>query len=104
MPAPSPSQRVEALQQELARLSATVGRGDGVNAVEHARLRERLTGVATELAGLRDRLKAEEEKVVALERRCAALEQWPDRVWQFAPMVISVLAALLSVVVAFVRR
>jgi len=39
-----------------------------------------------------------------LEERVKALDKGTDRLWQFAPMVISVLAILVSVIVAFVKK
>jgi len=44
------------------------------------------------------------ERIAALEERAKALEKGHDRLWQVAPMVISLAAILVSVIVAFAKK
>lgn len=43
-------------------------------------------------------------KLAALEERCKALEKGSDRWWQFAPLVLSAIAILVSILVAVLRK
>ena len=43
-------------------------------------------------------------RFASLDERCKALEKGTDRTWQLAPIIISAVAILVSLIVAFVKK
>jgi len=97
--------------QEITR-AAEAGIGNRL-----ARIEESLKQVLTELSETRTALARHDERLKALEKhvdhpatlaghdqRLRALEKGSDRTWQFAAMGISVVAILVSLLVAFVKK
>lgn len=110
-------ERLEDLSKRVDQLTITAERASAVSEVEVRQLREAnrdLQAAVNQLQDSRQQLlqqnASQEERIKALEKssdpaalashdqRLKALEKGTDRLWQFAPMVISVFA-LLAVIV-----
>lgn len=64
----------------------------------------RLDELKGEMAELQERVRDLESKTVDLEGRVKALEKGTDRFWQIAPMVISVVGVIVSLVIALSKK
>lgn len=104
MAGPTLSQRVEELKgnvqevaEDLAKYKAVAEFGKKVND-------DKLTEVDTLAKKLQEKIVDVVVKLAAVEERIKSLDKGADRIWQIAPMVISVAAILVSVVVAFAKK
>jgi len=97
--------------QEITR-AAEAGIGNRLARTEDAltRVLADLSDTRTAVARLDERLKTLEKHVdhpatlAGHDQRLRALEKGSDRTWQFAAMGISVVAILVSLLVAFVKK
>jgi len=97
--------------QEITR-AAEAGIGNRLARTEDAltRVLADLSDTRTAVARLDERLKTLEKHVdhpatlAGHDQRLPALEKGSDRTWQFAAMGISVVAILVSLLVAFVKK
>ena len=104
MATPSPTQRIQELQREVDKLQGTVERNYHVNVVEHRKLEERLGELREALNKFQEKLASLDVCQTELQGRCIALEKGADRSWQIAPMIISAIAVLISLLVAFLKK
>lgn len=104
MAMPSPTQRIQELQREADKLGGTVGRNEHVNAVEHRQFEERLGEFREAIAKLTEKIASLDVGLTELQSRVTALETSTNRSWQLAPMVISAVAVLISLLVAFLKK
>ena len=94
---PTNSEKIEQLIRDTVRAESTTG--------------ERLDAMKAELARMGDELRRHQHlletlatRMAVTEQRCAALEKNTDRAWQLAPLVLSGIALLASLVVALVKK
>ena len=91
------SKRLDAIALALEGVRTTV-----VIEIDH--LEENLKRHQSELKDNQQLHLRTTERLAILEQRCVALEKGSDRTWQLAPMVISAVAVLISLLVAFLKK
>lgn len=106
MPTPTQenAQRINELSERLKELGGTVETRFGVASVTLDILKQQIADLTSELNKLKDGQKALEVADGRIEERLKALEKGTDRTWQLAPLVISAIAILVSLIVAFVKK
>lgn len=110
MPGKTLTQRVGELAEKVERYIPVADYRLDELKQDFAALKEqvrRLEELPIQVADLKERVKQFEDLPTQSARhdeRLKTVEKGHDRVWQFAPMVISVLAILMSVVVALIKK
>jgi len=121
---PTQPQRIDKLEENVQDISTKLTRFQEIARLTEGAFATRLAGIEDAIkqlqvdvadigkgvARLDERLKTLEKHVdhpatlSAHDQRLKALEKGSDRTWQFAAMGISVVAILVSLVVAFVKK
>ncbi len=102
---------------DLARLREITRAAETAIASRVAGIEDTLKQVRLELSDTRTAVARQDERLKALEKhadhpaalaahdqRLKALEKGTDRLWQFAPIVLSAHALLTAIIVAFVKK
>jgi chromosome segregation ATPase len=104
-------ERLDELNQKVEKLAITVETMRVGQSLEIDRLKDSLSDLKsdfkdlhTTLTKLTDRLVEVEKTLPALEVRINALEKGTDRFWQIAPMVISVVGVIVSLIIALSKK
>ena len=104
MPGPTPTQRIEELRRDLGILSATVSKEHALLNQSGLTQEQKINTLEAQLQKLQERQQETLIKLASLEERTKALEKGTDRTWQFAPLIISGVAILVSTFVAFSKK
>ncbi len=94
---PTNTQKIDELVRTVVKLEAILEERSRRQDAEADRLRD-------ETRRLQQAVEGHATKITATEQRCAALEKGTDRFWQIAPMIISGIAVLVSLIVAFLKK
>lgn len=92
------------LTKRLDAIQMTVERNAGRTDTEFEWLKQEVTELRVVVKELTHTDAKTNERVAVVEQRSAANEKGHDRTWQFTAMAISVLAILVSLIAAFVKR
>lgn len=101
---PTLTQRLEELKGNLKEMAEELATYKAVSEFAKKVSDDRLIEVDSLAKKLQEKLSDAAVKLAAIEERIKAVEKGHDRLWQVAPMVISVAAILVSVIVAFVKK
>ena len=101
---PTLTERVDELRRELASFRESAIREELTLKITNSTISEKLSEARVTIEKIQDKLASLEVKLTELQGRCTALQQSSDRTWQFAPLVISAVAVLISLLVAFLKK
>lgn len=104
MEGPTLSQRVEELKRNLNEVAGDLAAYKAVAELGKKVADDKLVEVDALAKKLQEKVADAAVKLAAVEERVSGLDRGHDRLWQIAPMVVSVLAILVSVIVAFVKK
>jgi len=104
VPGPTLAQRIEELRRELDRLSAIVERQDAVGAVTQRATGEQIGELKDAVLRIQQQITELTKACTELDGRANALEKGSDRIWQFAPMVISGVGVVIALIALFVKK
>jgi hypothetical protein len=90
--------------EEVVRLAQSVTRIETILEERSARLSADVALVRTDVARVQTSLEALTTGLAVVQQRCAAMEKAADRGWQLAPLVLSGLAIVVSLVVALLKK
>jgi len=104
MAIPTNRERIDELRRDLAVFRELAIREEMTLKITNSTNSEKLSEARVTLEKLQDKLASLDVRLTELQGRCAALEKSSDRTWQFAPMIISAVAVLISLLVAFLKK
>lgn len=101
---PTLTERVDELRRDLTVFRELAVREEMTLKITNSTNSEKLSDARVTIEKLQDKLASLEVRLTELQGRCTALEKSSDRTWQLAPMVISAVAVLISLLVAFFKK
>ena len=98
------SQRVEELRRDLSTLREVVLCEETSNKYINDHNLDKFALIRAAIDKLTEKIAALDNRLTSLEERTKSLEKLNDRTWQIAPMVISVVGVLISLLVAYFKK
>ena len=104
MAIPTNTERIDELRRELAVVRESAIREELTLKITNVANSEKLSEARVAIEKLQDKLASLEVRLTELQGRCVALERSGDRTWQIAPLIISAVAVLISLLVAVLKK
>ncbi len=104
MAIPTNTERIDELRRDLAVVRESAIREELTLKITNIANAEKLSEARVAIEKIQEKLASLEVKLTELQGKIAALERSSDRSWQFVPLIISAVAVLISLLVAFLKK